>query len=161
MKDIIGFILFICLLINDFIKPNETEYASKRTKFRTYVWLIWIMKILENNMTQFVISHMRTKHQRREIIRRMRKTKVYRYRKLTSKQPMVADQTLVIQTNMDPHENVTRFDTDSAPVGIGNRCTVCISHMSQDFIGPLREANRSIKGFGGTRTDGVKIGTLS
>ena len=62
---------------------------------------------------------------------------------------------------MDSYENVTRFDTDSAPVGIDNRCTGCISHVSQDFIGPLRETNRPIKGFGGSRTEGVKVGTLA
>ena len=57
-------------------------------------------------------------------------------------------------------ERVAIFDTDSAPIGIDNRCTGCISHVAKDFVGQLEESNRSIKGFGGSRTMGVKIGTL-
>ena len=53
-----------------------------------------------------------------------------------------------------------RFNTDSAPIGVDNRCTACISHAIEDFEGPLEECNRAIKGFGGTRTEGVQIGTL-
>ena len=55
---------------------------------------------------------------------------------------------------------ITRFDTDSATVGIDNRASGCFSHVSTDFVGPLRDSNRIVKGFGGTRTSSVKIGTL-
>jgi len=57
-------------------------------------------------------------------------------------------------------ERLVQFDTDSAPIGVDNRCTACISHAIEDFEGPLAECNRAIKGFGGTRTEGVQIGTL-
>ena len=65
------------------------------------------------------------------------------------------------EAKTDKRSNYTRFDTDSAPVGIDNRCTGCISHVAQDFIGPLRDTAKSIKGFGGHRTHNVKMGTLS
>ena len=52
------------------------------------------------------------------------------------------------------------FDTDSRPIGIDNRCTACISHKVEDFTGPLMDTNRKIKGFGGTRTSNLKLGTL-
>ena len=51
-------------------------------------------------------------------------------------------------------------DTDSGPIGIDNRCTACISHVVQDFEGPLVDVEKSIRGFGGSRTTGVKKGTL-
>ena len=57
--------------------------------------------------------------------------------------------------------NSVRFDTDSSPVGIDNRCTGCISHVAEDFVGQLRDSDKSIKGFGGSRTSQIKIGTLS
>ena len=55
---------------------------------------------------------------------------------------------------------VTPFDTDSATIGIDNRASGCFSHVSTDFVGPLRDSNRIVKGFGGSRTSSVKIGTL-
>eukprot|EP00978_Attheya_sp_CCMP212_P030428 scaffold111925_cov48-Attheya_sp.AAC.1 len=38
--------------------------------------------------------------------------------------------------------------------------TGCISHIAEDFIGELRDSGRVIKGFGGTKNTGIKIGTL-
>ena len=57
-------------------------------------------------------------------------------------------------------EHQVTFDTDSGPIGIDNRCSGCISHLSTDFVGELRTCNRAIKGFGGTRTFNVKTGTI-
>lgn len=58
------------------------------------------------------------------------------------------------------YENSMAFDTDSGPIGIDNRCTACISHRIEDFEGQLYDSNRVIKGFGGTRTQNVKMGTI-
>jgi hypothetical protein len=41
------------------------------------------------------------------------------------------------------------FDTDSSTVGIDNRCSGCISHINEDFVGELKKTDRVIKGFGG------------
>jgi hypothetical protein len=68
--------------------------------------------------------------------------------------------TVAMQGTGGLKDNHTSFDTDSAPIGIDNRCTGCISHRIEDFEGPLQESNRAIKGFGGTRTTNVKIGTI-
>ena len=56
--------------------------------------------------------------------------------------------------------NQAFFDTDSAPVGVDNRFSGCISHQIADFIGYLVDCNRIIKGFGGTRTTNIKMGTI-
>ena len=41
-----------------------------------------------------------------------------------------------------------------------NRCSACISPYIEDFIGPLEETNKTIKGFDGARTENPKSGTL-
>jgi hypothetical protein len=58
-------------------------------------------------------------------------------------------------------ETMVIFDTDLVPVGVDNRCTGCISNRIEDFEGPMIESNRAIKGFGGSRTTGIMIGTLA
>jgi hypothetical protein len=57
-------------------------------------------------------------------------------------------------------ERVAQFDTDSEWIGVDNRCSGCISHVKEDFVGPLRQSNKIVKGFGGTRVTNVKVGTL-
>ena len=58
------------------------------------------------------------------------------------------------------YENSMAFDTDSGPIGIDNRSSGCMSHRIEDFEGQLTDSNRFIKGFGGSRTTSVKIGTI-
>jgi len=70
---------------------------------------------------------------------------------------------LAYSANAQPiprQEHSVTFDTDSAPIGIDNRCSGCISHVLADFADDLRNCNRAIKGFGGQRITNVKIGTL-
>ena len=57
-------------------------------------------------------------------------------------------------------ERIVKFDTDAKPIGVDNRCSVCISPCIEDFIGPLEDTNKTIKGFAGARTNNPKIGTL-
>jgi hypothetical protein len=57
-------------------------------------------------------------------------------------------------------EREVRFDADSDTIGIDNRCSACISHVSSDFEGEFRDCDRVIKDFGGTRTTNIKVGTL-
>jgi hypothetical protein len=44
-----------------------------------------------------------------------------------------------------------QFDTDSDPVGIDNRCSVCMSHLKSDFVGELTETTLAVTGFHGTK----------
>ncbi len=57
-------------------------------------------------------------------------------------------------------QRIIPFDTDSQMIGIDNRASGCFSHVSTDFVGPLRDTNKIVKGFGGITTSSVKIGTL-
>jgi hypothetical protein len=70
--------------------------------------------------------------------------------------------TVAMQTSgSDVYDNAAMFDTDSASVGMDNRCMGCISHKVNNFEGPQVKSNRSIKGFGGTQTNNVMIGTIA
>ena len=55
---------------------------------------------------------------------------------------------------------ITAFDTDSHTVGVDNRASACFSHVAQDFVGELKDCNKVVKGFGGSNTSNVKMGTL-
>ena len=57
-------------------------------------------------------------------------------------------------------QHITPFDTDSHMIGIDNRASGCFSHVSTDFVGPLWDSNKIVKGFGGVTTSAIKIGTL-
>ena len=57
-------------------------------------------------------------------------------------------------------ERIIRFDADAKPIGVDNRCSACISPYIEDFIGPLEDTNKTIKGFAGAKTDNPKMGTL-
>jgi hypothetical protein len=61
------------------------------------------------------------------------------------------------QTSVLPHI----FDTDSALIGIDNRASACMSDNIHDFSGSLQPTNRVIRGFAGTKTTNVQIGTIS
>ena len=57
-------------------------------------------------------------------------------------------------------ERIVKFDTDAKPIGVDNQCSACISPYIKDFIGPLEDTNKTIKGFAGARTNNPKIVTL-
>ena len=46
-------------------------------------------------------------------------------------------------------ERIVKFDTDAKPIRVDNRCSTCISPCIEDFIGPLEDTNKTIKGFAG------------
>ena len=58
--------------------------------------------------------------------------------------------------NMSIKHHKAYFDTDSKSIGIDNRCSACISHDLNDFVGEVYKTDRVIKGFAGTRTTNVK-----
>ena len=55
---------------------------------------------------------------------------------------------------------LAKFDTDSVSIGVDNRCSGCISHRIEDFEGQMTDTNKVVKGFGGTKTTNVKMGTI-
>ena len=78
---------------------------------------------------------------------------------------LIALQTILacsVETARAHHTRHFRMDTDSSVVGIDNRCTACLSHSKQDFLsGSLKPTKRVVKGFGGTTTSNVMVGTIA
>ena len=70
---------------------------------------------------------------------------------------MVAGQNNKLQIKQQRSIN---FDTDSEQVGIDNRCSACISHKIEDFIGTPVRTKRTIKGFGGAKVSNIMKGTI-
>ena len=83
-----------------------------------------------------------------------------RHRRKFNLAPLLAYSVVAYAATDTKYSNYIKVDTDSAPVGIDNRCSACISHRIEDFQGPVVACNRSIKGFGGTRTRNVQKGTI-
>ena len=52
------------------------------------------------------------------------------------------------------------MDTDSPTIGIDNQCSLCNSHIAEDFVGELRDSNQEIRGFGRVIQPKIKTGTL-
>ena len=68
---------------------------------------------------------------------------------------------LSMQLTRLKYKNNAHFDTDSGTlIGVDNMCSLFISNIMDEFIGPLEECNCGIKRLGGTRTLGVKIGRI-
>ena len=65
-----------------------------------------------------------------------------------------------MEAHMSKHTTNSSFETDSGPVGIDNRCNGCMSNKSSEFNGKLRPVKQVRKGFGGSRTYNVMVGTL-
>ena len=57
-------------------------------------------------------------------------------------------------------ERIVKFDTNAKPIRVDNQCSVCISPYIEDFVGPLEDTNKTIKGFAGAQTNNPKIATL-
>jgi hypothetical protein len=53
-----------------------------------------------------------------------------------------------------------RFDADFARIGIDNRCTACIADDPKYFVATLRTVTRTMKGFGGSQTPNIMMGTI-
>ena len=147
------------------MKDSKYVPKSKRHMFSEKVisMKIWVMDKLKIAGESLVtrIGHT-TRNKRLEGASLLtRPSPAQRHRKISI--PIIALIALVMQAegNRVSQQQQVRFDTDSEPIGIDNRCTGCISHRIEDFDGPLIDSGRAIKGFGGTKTMNVQIGTIS
>ena len=73
---------------------------------------------------------------------------------------LLVNEVITMQAHMSNNTTNASFDTDLGPVVIDNQCSSCMSNNSSDFDGKLRPVKRFIKGFGGSRTYNVMMGTI-
>ena len=79
----------------------------------------------------------------------------------TSRQCVLLNITLLCPAKqIASKERIVKFDTDAKPIGVDNQCSVCISPYDEDFIRPLEDTNKTIKGFAVGQTNNPKTGTL-
>ena len=147
----------IITLIHHFIRDDST-YKPKSQRHKRFAWTKkyydWVMnegqKLIEE-IYVYLDTNIKVK---RHKIRKRGKWKS------TTRVPFISFAATAMNAEVNIRTNVTKFDSDSATIGINNRCSACISHVPEDFVGDLSDSNKTIKGFGGSRTTGVKVGTL-
>jgi hypothetical protein len=144
------------------VKGSAYVPKLKRNKFLIWVnsmktWLINKMTIIEETLMKKI--HV-TRHQKLQ--RAYIATKRLHNKSHHKTIPLMIFTAILAMNakSSNIHNNRINFDTDSEPIGVDNWCTGCISHHIEDFEGPLNDSERIIKGFGGSRTLNVKIGTL-
>ena len=134
----------ICILnVITYTFSNETtEYIPKRKQSKVQLWMKRKVDQISKSICS-ILTMYGNKHELEQYV------KILTY------------SVMAMEAKANMKTNSVRFDTDSVPVGIDNWCTGCISHVAEDFVGQLRDSDKSIKGFGGSRTSQIKIGTLS
>ena len=139
---------------------NDSDYVPKSKRFPLWKWTnpmtTWLKRkvcIIENNIMAW--NTLRTQRQKlNRAINNARNMKIPKrnYRMAA----MLCFAAVAMQANgSNTQERRAIFDTDSEPIGVDNCCTGCISHRMEDFVGPLLDSKRSIKGFGGSKTSNV------
>lgn len=150
---------------------NDTEprYTPKSQRWTMMKYVGWLKSWVKGrtrrlaDKTERFIMELHTRKRRRYVQRIVKKhsRKTATWGRLRHSLTILACGTLIAAQASDAMEDIHfSYDTDAGLVGVDNRCSACISHDSDDFIGPLEDSNRVIKGYGGTRTTGVKTGTI-
>ena len=158
-------ILFILALVSFDEQDKNENYIPKSKRKKKWEWKClqpltkWtndIVMTIESSITKLLKTsqHNRKLKTSRGIAHRYRERKKGRRWTAILAFAAVAMQANGMETNYQ--ETMTMFDTDAVEIGVNNRCTGCISDRIEDFEGPMIDSNKSIKGFGGTRTTGVK-----
>jgi hypothetical protein len=154
---------------------TTSTYIPKSKRFKTPHILSCFLKVLfmlchvtsqgiESWIYSFKVSHryrQRTRRINQAVYFYAQRTSVtqntYRGDLLCHQVIAMSAQNTINQNSILPHI----FDTDSALIGIDNRASACMSDNIHDFSGPLQPTNRVIRGFAGTKTTNVQIGTIS
>ena len=154
---------------------NDAKYVPKSQRPKHYAWLTHGIQQVTDTITEWEVRQkLRYKMQARTIIlsryapttgplNQQTKAQLSRKLRLASRkhiQTLLVNEVIMMQAHMSKHTTNASFDTDSGTVGIDNRCSGCMSNKSSDFDGKLRPVKRVIKGFGGSHTYNVMMGTI-
>ena len=145
----------LIVVIHHCVQRNDTEYTPNASRCKRSTWLKKktqeVITALTNKLSMVMIrmaSHpmMATRKQKVKLIHSIRYIQVY--------------SAMAMTLRLNINAQVSRFDTDSGSIGIDNRCSACTSHVPEDFVDTLTDSSKTIKGFAGSKTKGVKVGTL-
>lgn len=153
----------IVVIFNTIVEQNDSIYVPKSQRNEVQNWMtklhekcIIMTKTVATKIEEILMRVLKTKHKSKN----KRARKLLRFPTKGMNWNSVAISATAMRAETKIRSNVVTFDSDSAPIGVDNRCSACISHIPEDFVGDLVDSERTIKGFGGTRTTGVKVGTL-
>ena len=147
--------IIVTLLIQLFVR-NDSMYTPKSKKYNRMKKYSKIIKAKSKDLLDKIDNYLMNN----VLVVRKRTKKRKKRQRMNSKWYRLAFSATAMRAESGIRSNTTTFDTDSAAIGIDNRCSACISHIAEDFIGNLADSNRTIKGFAGTKTTGIKIGTI-
>jgi len=142
---------------------GEAKDRARKRK-DSVVMLAWMkcwqaIECYSNELGDWILKNIKTKSRRRQS--HASHNRINRKASWRPRGTAMAMTVLAMQANATiATERKAQFDTDSETIGIDNRCSGCISHVKDDFVGKLRPTDRVVKGFAGTKTTNVQIGTL-
>jgi hypothetical protein len=148
--------------------PKSKRFKTPHIISRICKFLFMLCQFSGQGIESFIYSF-KTNHQYRQRTRRINNA-VYFYAQRTSvaqrfqKSDPVCQQVIAMSAHSTINQNSVLphiFDTDSALIGIDNRASACMSDNIHDFCGSLQPTNRVIRGFAGTKTTNVQMGTIS
>jgi hypothetical protein len=157
----------------EFLNPaNEGKNYTPKSKRKWTRPISRIYTVLEKKLWSYAINKIdeweaRLKVRKRMTIARKMAIKRDRDRQVKSRPAArpkwlatMAFAAVVMSAEAGKHDNQARFDTDSILVGVDNRATACMSDSINDFEGELIKTKRAVKGFHGTKSYNVMMGTL-
>ena len=162
----------ICLETQDEIRSNDARYTyiPRHRRWNRINWLknkaSIAMRKISHNLESHISRYNKSFEHRMKNKQRQKIASKYNHyvHKSATRTTAITAMAALIAMSASPtpiYANATTFDTDSKAVGIDNRCSACISHDIRDFIGPLHDSNRTIKGFGGvTHRSTIMSGTI-
>lgn len=140
-----------------------TQYQPKSKRNRLHKVLKAVQKWLDDldsRYNQGSMSRTELTRYRHTLARARQHSGLTPRRRWYCRTQMAAMAAVALSARSDKHDHNVFFDTDSAIVGIDNRCTACITPYLDDFELPPGTETYTIKGFGGSRSKGAKKGTV-
>ena len=138
------------IIITIITLTTKQERRSKQHKNQAITRFINRIAIQVSNIIESLVPSLKTKTKNKGYHKFRRRTKI-RTRRICL--------ALTTKTRPQPKRG-SPFDSDSELIGIDNRCSLCISHVLQDFPDGIQDCDTVIKGFGGNITDKVYKGTI-
>ena len=102
-----------------------------------------------------------TKPKRKVKSKRVRKDKGYKMTINNERLKYIKGKETIAYNKYDSGSEIEQiFDTDSLGIEVDNICSGCISNKVEDFVAPLKDCHRVIKGFRCAKTPSINIGKI-
>ena len=141
------------------MSQGKSSYVPKRLRWKKIDWII--TQVL--HLLQLSFDYLYDKTMTMKVDKKYRNS-LRTQRSKGGQQRLVVNETRISRSGSSNAPRLsaytTRFDVDANAIGIDNRCSACISHDINDFVGNVTKTNRRIKCFGGETMSNVYSGTI-